>query len=100
MSVIQFSSKKKRRLAERDARRVRAVNARLNRIMQLAKLLKNDHELDLLLQSIPDDALRAETRKLIEPFCLFKIQRVELITAPDGIDVAATPEKATQVVLQ
>lgn len=87
MSILQFSgSKRKAKADARDARRVRAVQARLNRIYDLAKLLKSEEELNLLLQSIPDDAVRAETRKLIEPFCLFKIQRVELAGATDVVD--------------
>lgn len=99
MSLLQFAgSKKKARIAERDARRVRAVKKRLERIYELARLIKSEQELDTYLTAIPDDAVRAETRKLIEPFLLFKVRRVQLVTS-EPIDLAAAPEKATTEVV-
>lgn len=87
MNAKFAGSKRKARLLARDERRVRAVNARLNHIAQLAKLIKTEQELDTYLAAIEDDAVRAETKSLIEPFLLFRIQRVELANG--------TPEKAT-----
>ena len=92
----QFAgSKRKAKIAARDARKVAALNLRLQKIHALAKLVDSEDELDSLLAGIPDDAVRAETKNLIEPFCLFKFRKLTLATANDLVDLQLQPEKAT-----
>lgn len=88
MNATNAGSKRKARLLAREWRRVVAVNKRLSRIYQLSTLLKSEQELDLYLRQIPDAAVRAETKKLIEPFLLFRLKRVEMASS-------LSPEKAT-----
>lgn len=100
MSIAKFAgSKRKAKILARDERRVQAVKKRLARIYDLSKLVNNEDELNVLLASIPDDATRAATRTIIEPFLLFKLKKVTLASDLDLVDVAAAPEKANRVVL-
>lgn len=93
----QFAgSKRQARIAARDQRRVDAVKTRLQKIYALSKLVKDEDELNVLLASIPDEAVREETKKLIEPFLLFTLRKVELATPSEVIDLVAAPEKATE----
>ena len=78
----------------REAQRVEAMQRRLNRLYEMCRLIKSEDELDTYLRHAYDDELRAEIKKLVEPFCLFKYRKV-LVTDADP----ATPEKATAVVL-
>lgn len=95
MSILQFAgSKRKAKALAREARIKAAFQKRIDRIYELSRLLKTEDELDIFLASIPDDATRIETKKLIEPFCLFKFRKIVLI----GGDLH-TPEKATQMVM-
>jgi hypothetical protein len=80
-----LGSKRKIKVAEREARRVAAVKKRLGRIYELARLITSEQELDTYLLAIPDETVRAETRALIEPFLLFALQPVGVVA----------PEKAT-----
>jgi hypothetical protein len=72
-------SKKQRRLKDYEDRQVKAMKKRLGRIYELARLIKTEDELDTYLAQIEDDAVRAETKNLLQPFLLFECQRVELV---------------------
>lgn len=76
-------SKRKARVLRFQERQRALVNRRLNEIMALAKHVQTEAHLEQLLANIPDDAMRAEVSKLIEPFLPFKINRlVQLADAP------------------
>jgi hypothetical protein len=94
-------SKRKAKIAARDERRVEAVKARLRKIYAYARLLKNEDELDAFLATILDPAVRAATKTMIEPFCLFRCRRhVEIASPTDVMDaVLAADASATHVVL-
>lgn len=95
MITTKFAGSKKRAKAlQREARIQAAFKKRIDRIYELSRLIKSEDELNLFLESILDDEVRAETKKLIEPFCLFKFKKITLI----GGDLQ-TPEKATEMVI-
>lgn len=81
--IRQFAgSKKKARILERDQRRQKALDKRLQKIYAYCRLIKNEDELDAWLKGIEDDSVRAETKKLCESFCLFKFRKIVLADGP------------------
>ena len=73
---------------ERDAMRAVIVKVRCQRLYELAQKLQSEAELDLYLGQIPDDEVRAEVRKLIEPFCPFAIKQPIVVAASSASIVA------------
>lgn len=83
MSNLQFAgSKKKAKSLAREARIKAAFQQRIDRIYELSRLIKTEDELNRYLEAITDDTVRAETKKLIEPFLLFKCRQVVLADGP------------------
>lgn len=81
----------------RDRTRVSIEKARLSRVYELSRLIKDDEELDRYLAALPDDMVRAEVRKLIEPFLLFETKKK--IIEPTTTEIAKTaPVMATATV--
>lgn len=78
-SVLPFTgSKRKARQRERDQRRLAAFTKRMARIQELAGQIQTESQFREILQACPDDAMRAELAKLLEPLLLFRIGRVTL----------------------
>lgn len=84
-------SKKKARIKEREQRKSRAFLKRLARIYELSRCIKNEAELEHILNQVPDEDTRRETRKLIEPFLLFQLG------GQADADKQADPELVQQV---
>lgn len=75
----------------REAQRVEAMNHRLNRLREMAREIPSEDILDAILRDTYDDTMRAEVKKLLEPFCRFRYRRILLA----GTEGATAPEKAT-----
>lgn len=94
-----FVGSKKKARADR---RVEAVKTRLRRIYAYCRLLKTENELDAYLATIPDEAVRAATKSICEPFCLFRFRTpVTIATETDVMDavMAADPHSTPRLVL-
>jgi hypothetical protein len=85
MPTHLLGSKKKARAAARERRLSNAFKKRLARIYELARLIRDENELTILLDQIPDEEVRAETRKLITPFLLFQVGDHVQGPAPDAL---------------
>jgi hypothetical protein len=70
-------SKAKARKRRAEEREVTRVKCELSAIAELAKGIRDEKHLREVLATVEDDDLRVATSKLIEPFLLFRIQRVE-----------------------
>lgn len=94
-------SKRKRRRAEAAERLRQKVDRDLNRVYQLSKLIASEQELDTYLAAIADDEVRAATKKLIEPFLLFRIQRTDkpLVESAEKATVAGYHPEIVRPVL-
>lgn len=86
----------------REYKRVEGVKKRLRRIYAYCRLLKSEAELDAYLATIPDEAVRAATKSICEPFCLFKFRSVTLATETDVMDavLAADAIAGPRLVMQ
>lgn len=80
-------SKKRERRAEAERRKSEAFKRRLGSIYELSRQIRNDEELQAVLDTTPDPEVREEIRKLITPFLLFQPGQTAA--------VASSPEKAT-----
>lgn len=76
-SVGPFTgSKKKARLRAIEDKRIRAFQRRLDRIADLAREIRDEHQFQSLLAQIEAPLVRAETEKLIEPLLVFERTRL------------------------
>lgn len=83
-SLLPFAgSKRKQRLRERDARKGRALQRRLDAIFQLAQSIRDEAHLRQILGDCADDAQRIEILKLLEPVLPFDLGRVQLVHGDD-----------------
>lgn len=98
MGLHHFTgSKRKSRIADRERRLTAAFKKRLARIYELSRCIKDEQELEFILSQIPDEDVRAETRKLIEPFLMFQVgQRADAGAEPTSEAVDGVIQLATE----